>query len=76
MPERERVDVLLLGELSVNSCLEKGKFTKLLPRQRQVVLFLGELTAELMPMTRVVLLLGMFTMKSSLEAVTRPVTHA
>jgi len=56
-------------------CLEKGKFIKLVPRQRRVVLLLGKLASELMP-TRVVLSLGEFTMNSSLEAVTRPVTHA
>ena len=67
MLERGRVDVLLLGEFSVNSCLEKGKFTKLAPRQRRVVLLLGELTGELLPRTRVVLSLEEFTMKSSLR---------
>ncbi|KAL0734443.1 hypothetical protein Bca4012_010653 [Brassica carinata] len=42
-----RVDVLLLGEFSVNSCLEKGKFTKLVPRQRRVdVLLLGEFSVN------------------------------
>ena len=57
-------------------CLEKGKFIKLVPRQRRVVLLLGELASELMPRTRVVLSLGELTMNSSIEAVTRPVTHA
>ena len=45
-------------------------------RPRRVVHLLGELTGELIPRTRVVLLLGVFTMKSSLEAITRPVTRA
>ena len=73
MPEKERVVVLLLGELSVNCAWRKVSFK--LPRQRRVVLLLGELASELMP-TRVVLSLGEFTMNSYLEAVTRPVTHA
>ncbi|KAF2567391.1 hypothetical protein F2Q68_00026003 [Brassica cretica] len=64
----------LTRRVEYKQCLEKGKFIKLVPRQRQVVLLLGELASELMP-TRVVLSLGEFTMNSSLEAVTRPASY-